>query len=389
MKTNSILLFVTILVAVLACRSGAEIPGTETPNVAVPATEAPRAEDLAPALDQANRKVDDFFAGFVDADTPGGVVIVLRDGKTLYQAAHGLANLEQKTPLTTDHMLHIASVGKQMTALAIIMLMEQGKLSYDDPVGKLVPELDHFGVDFTIRRLLNHTSGLPDYNEEIENGLYARAEQPTNADLLAVLSEMDGPPEQPGEFFEYSNPGYDLLAIVIERASGQPFPEFMQMRIFDRLGMAHTFSLPNESRRADPLVAISYTGSSDVPEAYPSDPLDGLYGSGSIYTTVGDMALYDQALYAGSLVRASALHQGFQPTELNDGSTEPYGFGWELETWQYRSYIGHSGAWLGFNSDYVRFLDQRFSVIVLLNRDYEYPDDPRIALQIAKFYLNP
>ena len=360
------------------------------PEPGISLTEALQPTDAAPIPDQnqSNRQVDKFFESFISDDQPGGVVIVLQDGKPLYQAAYGLANLEADTPLTTDHIFHIASVGKQMTALGIIILAEEGKLNYDSPVGKLVPEVEHFGADFTIRSLLTHTSGLPDYNEEIENGLYDRAEMPTNEDLVAVLSEMELS-ASPGEVFEYSNPGYDLLAVVVERASGQSFPEFMQTRIFDKLGMTHTFSLPNETRRADPLLAISYTGSSDAPDAYPSDPLDNLYGSGSIYTTVGDMALYDQALYEGFIVRASALHEAFQSVELNDGSTEPYGFGWELEAWHNEPYVAHSGAWLGFITDYVRFPKRRFSVLVMLNRDYDYPDEPRIALQVASFYLKP
>jgi CubicO group peptidase (beta-lactamase class C family) len=223
----------------------------------------------------------------------------------------------------------------------------------------------------------------------MQDAMFERASQPTNDDLVAVLAEMDGPSTPPGDVFEYSNPGYELLGTVIERVSGQKFAEFMQARIFGPLGMTHTFSLPNEKRRSDPLVAMSYTGSTDAPEAYPSDDLDGLQGSGSIYTTVGDMALYDEALYAGTLLPVSALQDAFQPAQLNDGSTEPYGFGWELDESDGQSYVGHSGAWLGFNSDYVRLLDQHLSVIVLLNRDYDYPDDPRIGLKIAQFYLEP
>jgi len=99
------------------------------------------------------------------------------------------------------------------------------------------------------------------------------------------------------------------------------------------------------------------------------------------------MALYDEALYTNQFVPRPALEEAFQPVELNDGNTEPYGFGWELEKWNGEDYVAHSGAWLGFNSDYVRFLKRHFSVIVLLNRDYDYPDDPRIALKIAEFYL--
>lgn len=385
-----------LVLALLACGVGDETVSDEAPTfppeTVVPSSDEEDVETVPPPIpleniDEANRAVDEFFTSFIGADTPGGVVIVLKDGKTLYKAAYGLANLEEHTSLTTDHILHLGSVGKQMTSLAIMMLAYDGKLAYDDPVGKYIPELKHYGEAFTIRHLLHHTSGLSDYTEEIQNAMFERASQPTNDDLVAALAAMDGPSTPPGDVFEYSNPGYELLGTIIERASGQKFADFMQTRIFGALGMTHTFSLPNEKRRSDPLVAMSYTGSSDAPEAYPSDDLDGLQGSGSIYTTVRDMALYDEALYAGTLLPVSALQDAFQPAKLNDGSSEPYGFGWELEESDGQSYVAHSGAWLGFNSDYVRLLDKHLSVIVLLNRDYDYPDDPRLALKVAQFYL--
>jgi CubicO group peptidase (beta-lactamase class C family) len=275
-----------------------------------------------------------------------------------------------------------------MTALAIMMLAEDGKLNYDDPVGNYVPEVAHFGADFTIRQLLHHTSGLPDYDDTLIEAMTTQTDEPTNADLVAALAQMKQLPTAPGEAFEYSNPGYDLLAVVIERVSGQTFPEFMQTHIFDRLGMTHTFSLPNAERRADPFIAMSYFQENGTPQAYPTDPLDNLYGSGSIYTTAGDMALYDEALYANTLVSADSLKEAFTPTTLNDGRVEPYGFGWELEELNGEPYVAHSGAWLAFSTDYVRFPARHFSVLVMLNRDYDYPDDPRIGIQVAKFYLN-
>jgi CubicO group peptidase (beta-lactamase class C family) len=334
-----------------------------------------------------SQAVDDLFNSFIDDETPGAIVVVLQDGEVVYEAAYGLANLEENILLSTDHQMHIASMGKQMTGMAIMLLAEEGLLEYDDPIGTHVTELEHFGADFTIRTLLNHTSGLADYDGGITDALFELSDEPTNADLVTVLSEMDGPVNTPGTTFEYSNPGYDLLAVVIERASGMSFPQFMQTRIFDPLGMDHTFSLPNQKRRNGPMVAISYTLEGDAPEAYPFDSLDNLVGSGSIYTTTGDMALYDEALYGSELVSQATLEDAFQPALLKNGSREPYGFGWELEKRNGESYVAHAGAWLGFESDYVRFPERHFSVIVMLNRDYDIPGDERIALQVAEFYL--
>lgn len=338
--------------------------------------------------DPSARQVDDLFNSFITDEDPGAIVIVLQDGQILYESAYGLANLEENILLTTDHQMHIASMGKQMTGMAVMMLAEDGLLNYDDPVGMHVSELEHFGADFTIRTLLNHTSGLADYDDGITDALFELSDEPTNADLVRVLSEMDGPADEPGTSFLYSNPGYDLLAVVIERVSGMSFPEFMQTRIFDKLGMEHTFSLPNQTRRDGPMVAISYVLEEDAPVDYPFDSLDNLVGSGSIYTTAGDMALYDEAWYGDQLVSQATIQDAFQPALLKNGSSEPYGFGWELEEFNGEEYVAHSGAWLGFQSDYVRFPERHFSVIVMLNRDYNIPDgDTRIALQVAEFYL--
>jgi len=364
-------------------------PAKKTP-VSKPTTKPAKATPVpAPTTDYqaVNDEVDAFFGEFITEKTPGGMVLVLQDGQIIHQAAYGLANLKKETPLTVDHIMHLASMGKQMTAMAIMILAEQGKLDYDDPISKYIPEISQFGDEFTIRRVLQHTSGLPDYGDGITDSLMKRSDNPTNEDMIAVLSKKRKLLSEPGDAFYYSNAGYDMLAVLIERVSGETFPDFVKSNIFDPLGMKDTFSLPNKKRRANAMVTISYTGSSENPEAYPNDPLDNIYGSGSIYSTIGDMALYDEALYGDALVSQKTIKEALKPATLNDGTVEQYGFGLEFEKWKKETYVAHSGAWLGFNNDYVRFPQRHFSVIVLLNRDYEYPDDPRIALKVAEFYL--
>lgn len=364
-------------------------PAKNTP-VSKPTTKPSKATPVpAPTTDYqaVNDEVDAFFGEFITEKTPGGMVLVLQDGQIIHQAAYGLANLKKETPLTVDHIMHLASMGKQMTAMAVMILAEQGKLDYDDPISKYIPEISQFGDEFTIRRVLHHTSGLPDYGDGITDSLMKRSDNPTNEDMIDVLSKKRKLLSDPGEAFYYSNAGYDMLAVLIERVSGETFPDFVKSNIFDPLGMKDTFSLPNKKRRANAMVTISYTGSSENPEAYPNDPLDNIYGSGSVYSTIGDMALYDEALYGDALVSQKTIREALKPTTLNDGSVEQYGFGLEFEKWKKETVVAHSGAWLGFNNDYVRFPQRHFSVMVLLNRDYEYPSDPRIALKVAEFYL--
>jgi CubicO group peptidase (beta-lactamase class C family) len=340
-----------------------------------------------PHLQQVHAQVDEFFGQFITPQTPGAAVMVINNGTMLYQAAYGIADLDAQTPLTVDHGFHIASMSKQMTAIVIMMLAEQGKLAYDDPLNTYIPELNGIAGRCTIRQMLHHTAGLPDYADGITKALLARSDTPTNADIVAVMRRKRTLRTQPGAAYYYSNVGYELLAVVVERITGQAFPDVLQTRIFDVLGMTRTFSMPNPQRRADDLLALSYTGSHKKPTLYASDPLDGIYGSGSVYTTLGDLAMYDAALYGNTLVSQEAYQVASIPAVLNDGRHVDYGFGLELGQWHSESYVAHTGSWLGFNSDYVRFTQRRFSAIVLLNRDYNYPNNPRIALQIAGLYL--
>lgn len=329
--------------------------------------------------------VDRLFTAFIAGNEPGAVVIVIHQNKILYQAAYGLADVEEGIALTPAHIFHIGSVGKQFTAIGIMQLFQEGKLDYDDSIRMYLPELPAWAEAITIRHLLHHTSGLPDYTTTIIDKLFQRTDTPTNGDLIAVLAKMRKRGE-PGEWFEYSNIGYDLLGSIIARVSGQTFTRYLDTHIFQPLRMQQTFSLPNARRQKAKLVAHSYEEAAGEP--YDSDPLDGLVGSGSVYSTVGDLHRYDQALYSNKLVKQVILAEAFKPGVLNDGSKTGYGFAFELEKWQKRAYVAHSGAWLAFQADYVRFPQEQLSVIVLLNRNYAIPNDSRLALQVAEIYLD-
>lgn len=331
------------------------------------------------------KKVDRLFAAFIAKDEPGAAVIVIQRGKILHQAAYGLADVAAGIVLTPQHIFQIGSVGKQFTAIAIMQLFQAGKLAYDDSIRTYLPELPAWADAITIRHLLHHTSGLPDYTDAILDKLFQRTDTPTNDDLIAVLSNLRKP-GTPGEQFEYSNIGYDLLGSIIARISGQNFERYLDSHIFKPLGMQQTFSLPNARRQQAKLVAHSYEEAEGEP--YDSDPMDGLLGSGSVYSTVGDMYRYDQAFYSNKLVKQAILAEALESGVLNDGSNTGYGFAFELEMWQKKAYVAHSGAWLAFQADYVRFPQEQLSVIVLLNRNYAIPDEPRLALQVAKLYLD-
>lgn len=349
---------------------------TATPVLAAPA-------GLSTAAKAA--KVDQLFATFIADNEPGAAVIVIQQGKVLYKAAYGLADLDQEIALTPQHIFHIGSVGKQFTAIAIMQLYQAGKLDYDDPIRTYLPELPAWGDTITVRHLLHHTGGLPDYTDKLIDDLFAHSDTPTNADLIAALTTLRKLPSAPGEEFEYSNVGYDLLGSIIARVSGQSFRAYLDRQIFRPLGMTQSFSLPNAAKQGGKLVAHSYEAADSEP--YDWDPLDGLVGSGSVYATVEDLYRYDQALYTDKLVKQAVLAAAFQSGILQDGRKTDYGFAFELERWQKRAYVAHSGAWLAFQSDYVRFPKEQLSVFVLLNRSYAIPDEPRLGLQVAAIYL--
>ena len=377
LSTGTLRLRLLVMMVVMALSFGGQgLVRRATPVLAAPVelnTEAKAA------------KVDQLFANFIGKAEPGAAVIVIQQGKVLYKAAYGLADLEQVSALTPRHIFHIGSVGKQFTAIAIMQLYQAGKLSYDASIRTYLPALPAWADAVTIRHLLHHTAGLPDYTDELLDQLFARSDLPTNRDLIAALTTWRKLPRAPGEEFEYSNVGYDLLGSIIERVSGQSFATYLDRQIFRPLGMTQSFSLPNAAKQAGKLVAHSYEAADSEP--YDWDPLDGLVGSGSIYSTVDDLYRYDQALYTDKLVKQALLAEAFQSGILQDGSKTDYGFAFELERWQKRAYVAHSGAWLAFQSDYVRFPKEQLSVFVLLNRSYNIPDEPRIGVQVAAIYL--
>jgi CubicO group peptidase (beta-lactamase class C family) len=240
----------------------------------------------------------------------------------------------------------------------------------------------------TIRRLLNHTSGIPDaYSGKLVDALMRRSARPTNADLLAVLSTADGLLFDPGYKFQYSNTGYDVLGALIERVSGQSYPDFLEENIFGPLGMKNSFSLPSPRQKTDPLLAHSYVKYQGVIQPFDTYWLDDIVGSGTAYSTVEDMFLYDQALYTDAIVRQSTLAEAFQPAALIDGTKSQYGFAWELTTEGGVRSFAHSGKWLGYQSYYERFPDLKLSIVVLMNWNYG-PTVEDVESSIRKIYLD-
>ena len=334
-------------------------------------------------------EVDAIMTSYFSSDAPGGAVMVIQNSQVVHQNGYGLADIENGIVVTPNTIFHLGSVGKQFTAMGIMMLAEDVALNYDTPIGEYLPELEWMGEEVTVRNLLHHTSGILGYDDsdEIYNALVTSAERPSNQDLLNVLANAGGFQTNPGDEYRYSNSGYDILGALIEKLSGQTYADFMQERIFDKLGMGDSFALPNDARLNGANVAKSYYLDGDVSVTYEPDPLDNLNGSGSIYSNLNDMFLYDQALYANTLVTQETLTEAHVSGVLNSGDLIDYGFAVELGDYNGTSYMGHSGAWLGFESYYLRLPEKNISVVVLLNFDYSESGAEGIAFEIADLYL--
>jgi len=313
---------------------------------------------------------------------PGAAVIVIRDGIVLKKGSYGMADLERGVPIETDTAFRLASVSKQFTAMAIMMLEEEGRLAYDDPVTRFLPELSRFGDKLSIRHLLTHTGGLPDYYDVMVK--ISGVERPRTLHALAVLSAWGEPLFAPGERHEYSNPGYELLALIIERASGQTYAEFLEGRILAPLGMASSVVLDERDARIAKR-AYGYRKQGDGFEIDDDDPLNYLLGSDGVYSTVEDLYRWDQALYGDQLVSRETLAEAFRPARLTSGEEYPYGFGWSLESHLDRRCVSHTGTWLGFRNFIGRYPEDRFSVIVLSN--FAETDAEGLGDEIAGLYL--
>jgi N-acyl-D-aspartate/D-glutamate deacylase len=329
----------------------------------------------------ASQQVDEIFAPLFVAKQPGAAVMIILDGKILHEGLYGLADLDKATPITSKTNFRLASVSKQFAAMAIMILAEDGRLSYDDPISQYVPELAAYPAA-TIRHLLQHTGGLPDYYDLIDTS----NDIPTNDDAASFLGDMANPEFAPGERYEYSNSGYDMLGPIVEAAAGMPFVDFVRERIFSPLNMGnslvhdHTFpEIPNR--------AIGYDPVKDGFEPNDFDPLNGIVGSGGIYSNLEDMYRWDQSLYGEQLVSQESLEAAFTAGRNNEGESIDYGFGWRIETTRGHKRVRHGGSWVGFRTHIARIPDLRFSIVILSNSSGVSPSeyiDP-----ITDIYLGP
>lgn len=331
-------------------------------------------------------QLDAILKDYGRADAPGASVLVAQDGKVLYRKAFGLANLEERTPITTATNFRLASVTKQFTATAVLLLAERGKLSLEDPLTRFFPGFAKAAHGVKVRHLLGHTSGLLDYEELIPPGTTVPLK---DKDVLDLVGKQDRLYFAPGSQFRYSNTGYALLALIVEKVSGRSFAQFLEENIFDPLGMAGTVAYEEGISRVERR-AYGYRekdGEKDGErdgrfERTDQSLTSSVLGDGGIYSSVEDLWLWDQALYGTRLLPAETLAMAFQAgTPTSDQPGSGYGYGWYVASHRGTRKVWHYGETIGFSTYLARYPDKRLTIIMLTNRNDNFlgPTVDRIA----------
>jgi CubicO group peptidase (beta-lactamase class C family) len=309
-------------------------------------------------------------------EVPGASVLVMLDGKAVVRKSYGLADLEARRAATPATNYRLASVTKQFTAAAILLLAEDGRLDLDDHVRRWLPTLPPSNEPITLRHLLTHTSGLIDYEDVMPAD---QATQLRDRDVLTLQEGQDRLYFTPGSHYRYSNGGYSLLALIVEKVSGRTFQQFLSERIFAPLGMHHTLAYVTEG----PAIADRAFGYSEIDGRWQrtdQSMTSAVLGDGGIYSSIDDLARWDAALYDDRLLGDASRTAAFSPWTATDDGDVAYGYGWRITG----ESLWHSGETIGFRNVIVRYPQRRLTVIVLSNRDG--PEPYRTALAIARLF---
>lgn len=306
---------------------------------------------------------------------PGVALAIVRNGETLMARGYGIANVEHDVAVTAETIFQSGSVGKQFTAAAAMLLAEDGRLALADPVTKFLPDAPAHWRDITIRHLLTHTSGLPDYTA----GTIDYRRDYTEDELLkfAYPLKLEFPP---GARWNYSNTGYVVLGIVIHKASGQFYGDLLRERVFGPLGMKTARVITEEDIVPHRAAGYRLVGKELKNQEWVAPRLN-TTADGSLYLSLNDMLAWDAALRSQRLLRQESWKQVFAPVSLNSGRTYPYGFGWAVGDVAGRRAHRHGGAWQGFKSAIARFPDDDLTIIVLANLAQANPE--KIADDVA------
>jgi CubicO group peptidase (beta-lactamase class C family) len=375
------------------------------------AIEAPSREPIQ----KTENTIDAIFSAVTAPDAPGMAVLVRTPGQTIFERGYGLCDLRRKEKIDARTNFRLASFTKQFTAMAIMLLVHDGKLRYDQTLSELFTDFSAYGKPITVRSLLNHTSGLPDYEdlmdavEKRKGPLWSADKQIQDDQVLKLLKQEEHGKFAPGSRWSYSNSGYVVLGIIVARASGKSYGEFLRQRIFAPLKMNRTVVFQTGKNEVAHR-AFGHSKEKELFKETDQSSTSATLGDGGIYSNLEDLAKWDDALRNHTLLSEKEFQPALTPVKLNDGSDprwplEPnddnlhpgkpvsYGFGWFLdpfesvpgETYGRHARMWHTGSTLGFRTVIERFIEgHALTVIILSNRTDLDPE--KLALQVAGYY---
>ncbi len=375
--------------ALLLCACGGGDPPPAPDPVSLPAI------SMSPAgtTQAVNAEVDAYVqAQMVEGKIPGVSMAVMEHGRLLYAKSYGYANLEAKSPLTPDHRLEIGSITKTFSAVAAMLLVEEGKLDLDAKISRYIGPVLPSWEAITVRHLLNHTSGLPE-NPDETNRVFLQGHVATEAEFLDTYKKVPSI-TPPGQVWSYSNVGFDVLGLILGRVSGKFYGDYLQEKVFSPLGMRNTHIMGPTDKGAGKAMGYRMNERQQIEALqHPPGVLQYLSMAASgIESTALDMAKYDAALRGDTLLRPSSRETMWTVSALVEARTGDmradvnYGLGWFLSTVDTYRKVYHSGGMPAFTSDFIRYQDQGMSVIVLTNQGYERKVPLVMSRGIAKLY---
>ena len=344
--------------------------------------------------DQRAKQIDKLLKGLVAEREPGAAVLVAKDGRAIYNSSRGVADIQAMRPIDFRTSFRLASVTKQFTAAAVMLLVRDGKLRYEDRLTDLFPDFPAYGRAITIRNLLDHTSGLPDYEELMpayDRTVPVEDVQIQDAGVLDLLKRQKAGWFGPGSRWYYSNSGYVLLGLIVEKASGRPFPDFLRERIFAPLNMIDTVAYVRGKNQV-PNRAFGYGKENGRWSVTDQSPTSATLGDGGVYSSLADLLQWDDALRRHSLLSEPEMRLALTPVRVPsrgptgpDGTPADYGFGWFLNRWNGHARMWHHGETAGFRTAIQRFTDDGLTVVVLCNR--ADLDAVALSLKVAGIFL--
>jgi CubicO group peptidase (beta-lactamase class C family) len=350
--------------------------------------------------------IDSIFSPLADAKSPGLAALVRKNGDTVFERGYGVRELRSLAKIDAQTNFRLASCSKQFTAMSIMLLVHDGKLHYDDKLTDVFPDFPAYGKTITIRNLLNHTSGLPDYEDLMDAAekrkgalIWTPTNQIQDAEVLNLLEKETAGKFAPGTQWSYSNSGYVILGLVVAKISGRPFSEFLRERIFTPLKMSQTVAF--EKGKNEVLQrAYGHSKEGDVWKEADQSPTSATLGDGGTYSSLTDLAKWDESLAQHTLLGEKEMQPALTPAQLSAGaqpkwpanSDRPegtpvcYGFGWFLDPYRNHPRMWHYGDTIGFHTYIQRFPADRLTIIILCNRTDLDPES--LARKVSDLFFH-